>query len=134
MTSNHPVILFDGVCNLCNHAVNFIIDRDQRQQFRFVSLQSEVGESLLASYHLPSQYRSSLVLIENRQVYTRSTAALRIARRLDGVWPLCYAFIILPSVIRDYLYNIVARNRYRWFGRSKTCRYPTEAERQRFIV
>ena len=134
MTSDQPIILFDGVCNLCNGAVNFVIDRDRRQRFRFASLQSEVGEGLLAQYRLPPEYLRSLVLVENNRVYTRSTAALRIARHLDGIWPLCYVFMVLPPAIRDYLYNFVARNRYRWFGKSESCRYPTAAERQRFLV
>ena len=134
MKSDQPVVLFDGVCNLCNGAVNFIIDRDRQQQFCFASLQSEVGESLLEQHQLPPEYLRSLVLVENNRVYTKSTAALRIARRLDGAWPLCYVFIVLPPVIRDYLYNIVARNRYRWFGKSESCRYPTADERQRFLV
>ncbi len=134
MTSDRPVVLFDGVCNLCNGAVNFIIDRDAHQQFRFASLQSEVGEELLAQYELPGAYTESLVLIENQKLYTKSTAALKIVRRLDGFWPLCYVFIILPPVFRDYLYTIVAKNRYRWFGKSEACRYPTEAERARFLV
>ena len=134
MKSDQPVVLFDGVCNLCNGAVNFIIDRDRQQQFYFASLQSEVGESLLEQHQLPPEYLRSLVLVENNRVYTKSTAALRIARRLDGAWPLCYVFIVLPPVIRDYLYNIVARNRYRWFGKSESCRYPTADERQRFLV
>lgn len=134
MTSDRPVVLFDGVCNLCNGAVNFIIDRDARQQFRFASLQSEVGEQLLREYRLPSEYLRSLVLIDNQEACTKSTAALKIARRLDGLWPLCYVFIALPPVFRDYLYNIVARNRYRWFGQSEACRYPTKAERARFLT
>lgn len=134
MTSKQPVILFDGVCNLCNGAVNFIIDRDTHQQFRFASLQSEAGEQLLAQYDLPTAYLRSLVLVEDGGVYTKSTAALRIARRLDGLWSLSYVFMVLPPVIRDYLYNIVAQYRYRLFGRSESCRLPTEAERARFLV
>ena len=134
MTSKHPVILFDGVCNLCNGAVNFIIDRDVHQHFRFASLQSETGRQLLAQHELPEVFLESLVLIENQKVYVRSAAALNIARHLDGLWPLCYVFIILPPVIRDYLYTIVAEHRYQWFGKSEACRYPTAAERARFLV
>lgn len=119
---------------MCNGAVNFIIDRDARQQFHFASLQSEVGRQLLAKYQLPDIYLRSLVLVEGQKVYTKSTASLKIACRLDGFWPLCYVFVVLPPVFRDYLYTIVAQNRYRWFGKSETCRYPTEAERARFLV
>ena len=134
MTSNLPVVLFDGVCNLCNGAVNFIIDRDKEQRFRFASLQSDVGQELLTQHQLPASYLGSLVLIEGGQVSVKSTAALRIARQLDGGWSLWYGFIVLPSAIRDFFYDIVARNRYRLFGQSDTCRYPTEAERARFLV
>lgn len=134
MTSNRPTILFDGFCNLCNGAVNFVIDRDMRQQFCFASLQSEVGKRLLAQHQLPEAYLRSLVLIERQKAYIKSAAALRIARRLGGLWPLCYVFIVFPPAIRDYLYTIVAKNRYRWFGKSEACRYPTEAERARFLV
>ena len=133
MTSDGPVVLFDGVCNLCNGAVNFIIDRDKQQQFRFASLQSEAGEKLLKQYALPNIYLRSLVLVERQKVFTKSTAALKIARRLDGLWPLCYIFIIFPPVIRDFFYDIVGRNRYRFFGKSDGCRYPTAADRDRFI-
>lgn len=134
MTSNTPIVLFDGVCNLCNGAVNFIIDHDKKQRFRFASLQSETGKALLARHGFPASYLHSLVLVEEHRVSVKSTAALRIARLLDGGWPLCYGFIIFPSAIRDFFYDIVARNRYRFFGKSDACRYPTEAERARFIV
>ena len=133
-TFDGSIVLFDGVCNLCNGAVNFIIDRDASQRFRFASLQSEVGQELLARYGLPTHYTDSLVVIEDKKVSTKSTAALNIARHLDGAWPLCYVFILLPAAIRDFFYDIVARNRYRVFGRSNTCRYPTEAERARFLI
>ena len=133
MTSDKPIVLFDGVCNLCNGAVNFIIDRDKRQRFRFASLQSEVGEKLLAQHELPTTYLHSLVLVEDQKVFIKSTAALKIARHLDGAWPLCYIFIVLPPMVRDFFYDIVARNRYRLFGKSESCRYPTTAERARFV-
>ena len=134
MISDSSIVLFDGVCNLCNGAVNFIMDRDPRQQFRFASLQSEVGEALLAQHGLPTSYLGSLVLVEGQKVYTKSTAALRITRRLSGLWPLFYVFIVLPTGVRDFFYDIIARNRYRVFGKSDTCRLPTAAERARFVV
>ena len=133
-TSEQSVVLFDGVCNLCNGSVNFIIDRDKRQRFQFASLQSEAGQALLRQHGLSGTYLQSLVLIEPRKVYFRSTAALHIARHLSQPWPLFYVFIALPSVIRDFFYDIVARNRYRLFGKSETCRIPTEAERARFLT
>lgn len=134
MISDRPIVLFDGVCNLCNGAVNFIIDRDKQQQFRFASLQSEVGEKLLAQHEMSATYLHSLVLVEGQKVFIKSTAPLKIARRLDGLWPLCYIFILLPPVVRDFFYDIVARNRYRLFGKSEACRYPTAADRARFLV
>ena len=135
MTSDHlSLVLFDGVCNLCNSSVNFIMDHDRQQRFRFASLQSEAGQEVLARHELATDYRHSLVLVEGEKAFTKSTAALKIARCLDGAWPLCYVFIVLPPVIRDFFYDIVARNRYRLFGRSDTCRYPTEAERARFLT
>ena len=135
MTSDHlSLVLFDGVCNLCNSSVNFIVDHDRQQRFRFASLQSEAGQEVLARHELATDYRHSLVLVEDGKAFTKSTAALKIARCLDGAWPLCYVFIVLPPVIRDFFYDIVARNRYRLFGRSDTRRYPTEAERARFLT
>ena len=134
VTSDRSVVLFDGVCNLCNGAVNFIMDRDPLQCFQFASLQSEAGQQLLAHHGLSSYYLDSLVLVAQGKVFTKSTAALTIARRLDGFWPICYVFIVVPSVIRNFFYDIVARNRYRLFGKSDTCRYPTEAERTRFLT
>ena len=135
MTSDQPAtVLFDGVCNLCNGAVNFIIDHDRRQRFRFASLQSPAGQELLTRHALPSAYLQSLVLLEDGKVSTKSTAALKIARRLDGGWPFCYVFILLPTPIRDFFYDIVARSRYQWFGRSEACRYPTKAEQARFLT
>lgn len=132
--ANHDIILFDGVCNLCNSAVNFIIDRDPNQQFIFSSLQSESGRNLLKRHHYDTQYLDSLVLIQNGKVYFKSTAALRIAQQLSGMWPLFYAFIVLPPFIRDFFYDIVARFRYQAFGQSDKCRIPTPEVTSRFLV
>ena len=110
------VVLFDGVCNLCNGFVNFVIDRDPGHQFKFGSLQSQKAKVLLADHPAPLTELSTVVLIEGSKVYTRSTAALRIVRKLKGGWPLLYAFIIIPGPFRDVIYNFVARKRYSWFG------------------
>src|SRR5438067_13913252 len=113
------IVLFDGVCNLCNASVGFIVDRDRRGYFQFAALQSEVGQRLLASHGPLPATIDSVALLEGGRLYTRSRAALRIARRLDGLWPLLFALSILPAPIADAAYAWVARNRYRWFGRTE---------------
>lgn len=128
-----PVILFDGVCNLCNASVDFILRRDRRVRFLFAPLQSEAARERLAAIGAPAPKLDSMLLLEDGRLFDRSTAALRIARRLDGLWPLLYALILVPRPVRDYFYDGIARNRYRWFGRRETCRVPTQAERGRFL-
>jgi len=127
------IVLFDGICNLCNNSVQFIIDRDPSAQFQFASLQSPQAQELLKKYHLENGYSESIVLIQGSHIYTASTAALRIARHLSKPWPMLYIFIFIPRSIRDWFYSIIARNRYRWFGRRDTCMAPTPALRQRFL-
>lgn len=128
----HAIVLFDGICNLCNGSVTFIMDRDPEGYFRFAPLQSDVAQDLLRD-SAKSKSLSSLVLLEGGQCYSRSTAVLRIARRLRGGWPLLYFLIILPRPIRDYLYSWVASNRYRWFGKTETCQVPTPERISRFL-
>ena len=129
------IVLFDGVCNFCNGAVNFIIDRDQQGKFAFASLQSEVGSEILKNYRLTTRYQAldSIVLVKNNRVYVKSRAALEIAKELDGGWPLFYTFIILPPFIRDFFYDLLAKYRYKLFGKSETCRIPTADIRDRFL-
>lgn len=129
----HAVVLFDGVCNLCSGAVNFIIDHDPGEYFHFGTLQSAEAAAMLASAELPLSYRESLVLFEQGRWYVRSTAALRIARKLGGIWPLFYGLILLPRPLRDAVYDFVAAHRYHWFGRRETCRIPTPELKQRFL-
>jgi len=128
-----PVILFDGVCNFCNSSVNFIIKRNREKDIRFAALQSEAGKRLLNEYRLPAGEMESIVFIENGNAYQRSSAALRICRRLSGAWPLCYGFILVPRFIRDAVYNWIAANRYKWFGVQEQCMIPTPEVRERFI-
>ena len=128
-----PIILFDGVCNLCNASVNFVIDRDPRGIFRFAALQSEVARPMLEKQGLTDEALDSIVLLEKDKIYRRSTAALRIAKRLKGVWPLLYLFIVVPPPLRNAVYDWIARNRYRWFGKSETCRVPTPELQERFL-
>ncbi|MEM8485291.1 MAG: thiol-disulfide oxidoreductase DCC family protein [Bacteroidota bacterium] len=139
--NTHPmedrVILFDGVCNLCNSSVNFVIDRDRAGLYKFSALQSAEAKAYLAKAGLngevDDELLQSVVLYENGVLYKKSTAALRIARQLDGPWPLLYAFVIAPRFIRDAVYDVIARNRYFWFGQRDACRLPTPELRQRFL-
>lgn len=131
--NDHPVILFDGVCNLCNGAVQFVIRHDRTGIFKFASLQSESGQQLLKKYDLPLTDFNSFALIQNGVAFTRSTAALKVARLLKGPISLLYGFIIVPAFIRNAVYNLIAKNRFRWFGKMDHCMIPTPALRARFL-
>ena len=133
MADPPPVVLFDGVCRFCDGAVNFIIDRDRRQAFRFAALQSTAGQDLLRKAGLPTDRVDTLVLFEGERASVRSTAALRIARRLRWPWPLLSVLLWIPRPIRDWGYDFIAKRRYRWFGQLDACRLPTPALRQRFL-
>jgi predicted DCC family thiol-disulfide oxidoreductase YuxK len=128
------ILLFDGVCNLCNAAVNFVIDRDPRARIKFASLQSAAGQQLLQRFGLSTSDFDTMVLIEGDRYYTRSTAGLRVARHLKKPWPLLYGLIIVPPPLRNLVYNFIARHRYRWFGRSQECRVPTPELKARFLA
>lgn len=128
----HPVILFDGVCNFCDASVQFILKRDPNEIFHFASLQSDAGQELLGKYKVPDDV-DSMILIENEKVYYKSSAALRISRHLQGVWKLFYAFIILPAPIRNAMYDLIAKNRYKWFGQKESCMLPPPNVRKRFL-
>src|SRR4051812_20712440 len=129
----HPVVLFDGVCNLCNASVQLIIDRDPAAHFRFASLQSDVGQQLLAQVGAPPETPDSVLLVENGKLYIESEAALRIARHLRGPLRLTWVLLAVPHQLRDPAYRFIARNRYRWFGKSESCRVPTPELRARFL-
>ncbi|MET0392273.1 MAG: thiol-disulfide oxidoreductase DCC family protein [Chitinophagaceae bacterium] len=133
MTPASPVILFDGVCNLCNNTVQFILKRDKKKQFLFGSLQGKAGQQLLRQFNLPTADFNSFVLAEGDRFYTRSTAVLRMLKRLGGGWSLLYGFIVVPKFIRDGIYNWVARNRYKWYGRRDECMIPTPELKARFL-
>lgn len=133
VTHDGPVILFDGECNLCNGAVNFIIRRDPRKRFRFAPYQSAPGRALADQAGLTEAASGTIILLEEGHARARSTAALRIARRLRGLWPLLYVFIIIPRPIRDWVYDWVARNRYRWFGKRDECMIPGPEVKDRFL-
>ena len=127
------IILFDGDCNFCDSSVQFIIKRDPAAHFLFTSLQSEKGLELTKKYAIPEDV-DSLVLIENGKAFTKSSAALRIAKKLDGLWHLLFLFILVPRKIRDGVYDYVAKNRYKWFGKKEdACMLPSPEQRKRFI-
>ncbi len=128
-----PVILFDGVCNLCDGTVNFVIDRDPQAHFRFAALQSRAGQELLARHGLPEGYLDSIVLVEGGQAYTQSTSMLKILGGLGAPWNWLAMLTIIPAPLRDGVYKLIAHNRYNWFGKQETCRIPTEDIKARFL-
>lgn len=132
-TFEHPVLLFDGVCNLCNSSVQFIIDKDPKSKFHFASLQSDIGQELLDRFGANSGSLDSVVLIKNDKVYSRSSAALQALKTLGGGWSLFYAFVIIPKPVRDVVYDWIAKNRYKWFGKKDACWLPTPDLRTRFL-
>lgn len=127
------IILFDGVCNLCNGAVNFIIERDNKKYFQFAALQSTTGKSILEKFNIKVNNLETIILVENEKYYVKSTAALRIAKRLPSAWSFFYLFILIPVFLRDGSYSLIAKNRYRWFGKKEQCRIPTLELQKRFV-
>ena len=132
-TPTSPVILFDGVCNLCSRAVSFVIARDPQGRFRFAALQSAPARHLLRQHGLPTAELSTVVLVDGERTYTKSDAVLRIVRRLSFPWPLLVVGRLVPRPLRDAAYDWVARNRFEWFGRRRTCLVPTAELRARFL-
>ena len=133
LPNDKKIILFDGLCNFCNFWVNYVIDHDEKDFFRFASLQSEFGQSILSNLNLAENDFDTFVLIESKKYFIRSTAALKVVKDISGWLKILYPFIILPEFIRDSVYNLIAKNRYKIFGKSETCRVPTEEEKSKFI-
>ena len=137
MGSDHsiikPVILFDGVCNLCNSSVQFIIRKDKKQRFLFASLQSDYAKAVLPETLSNSNDLRSIVLVEGDQIKIKSSAVLTISKSLSGLWPVMHAFMIIPRFIRDRVYNFIAKNRYRWFGKKDQCMIPSPELESRFV-
>lgn len=156
----HGLIFFDGICNLCNHTVQFIINRDQQDYFRFAALQSDVakdqltllndGKQKIAAHESNQQVLkpqanqekdvvsdqhelNTIVLLEGGKAYYRSTAALRITKRLGGLWPMLYGLIIIPPFIRDFFYQLISKNRYRIWGRQESCMIPSPELKSKFL-
>jgi predicted DCC family thiol-disulfide oxidoreductase YuxK len=128
-----PVVLFDGVCNLCNGSVIFIIKRDAQSKLKFASLQSDYGVEQMKKFNLPPSSLNSVLLIRGDRLYQKSNAALEIVAMLDGLWPGLYLLKIIPRFLRDLIYDWISRNRYRWFGKKEECMIPTPDMKSRFI-
>ncbi len=128
-----PIVLFDGVCNFCNGTVNFLLRQDRQRRLRFAALQSEAGQELLKAHGMPTTEHGSFVLIEGTKAYTRSTAGLRLYRHLPWYWKWTQLFWIVPRPLRDAVYNWIARNRYKWFGKKDACMIPSPEMRERFL-
>ena len=133
-TQNRPVVIFDGVCELCNASVDFIMKWEKRPDLLFTANQNEPGRKIMEKHGQDPDSVSTIFLYENGKLYSRSTAALRIARRLKFPLNLLYAGMILPRFLRDAVYKWIARNRYRWFGKKDTCRMPSPEEMARFLL
>ncbi len=133
LSHQHPVVLFDGVCNLCNGTVNFLLRQDRRARLRFAPLQAAASQLLLRQLGRGTAEFDTMLLLENGVVYQKSTADLRISRHLPSAWPLLYGLLLVPRFLRDGIYDFVARNRYRWFGRQDACMLPSAKVRGQFV-
>ncbi|MBC6111369.1 thiol-disulfide oxidoreductase DCC family protein [Pedobacter fastidiosus] len=129
-----PVIFFDGVCNLCNASVQFVIEHDHENLFKFTALQSAYAKEVLPQFNVDPEKLNSILLLENGILYTKSSSALRVAKKLNGLWPLLFGFIIIPKFIRDWFYDIIAKNRYKWWGKQESCWVPTPDLKSKFYL
>ena len=127
------VVLFDGVCRLCSTWVRFLIRFDREHKFKLATVQSEEGQAILSFFGLPLDEYETMLLIEGDQMYGKSNAFFRVVRQLPFPWPVLSCFGLIPRTLRDRVYDCIARNRYRWFGKYDTCRMPSAAERKRFL-
>ncbi len=133
-TSASPVILFDGVCKLCNRSVNFILQIDRTGRLKMASLQSDYGRRVLEDHGMKSGPLDSMMFLEGERLTTKSTAVIRISKYLGGAWPLCTGALLIPRFIRDALYDVIAKNRYKWFGQYDTCPLPDPKYEDRFYT
>jgi predicted DCC family thiol-disulfide oxidoreductase YuxK len=131
--SDKKIVFFDGVCNLCSGAVQFILKRNKSKNILFASLQSKIGQQMLIQYALPLNNFSSFVFLENGILNQQSTGALKTTKYLDAAWPLLFVFIIVPPFIRNAVYNWISKNRYKWFGKKTECWLPTNDLKERFL-
>jgi len=130
---NKSIILFDGYCLLCEWSVKFVLKQDKFNSFLFASLQSEMGMSILREHGIRKNYNESVILVENSKLYHESDAALRITKKLNGLWPILYSFIIIPKCLRNWIYKIVSRNRFKWFKKKNECYLPKKSEKDKFL-
>ena len=133
LNSKYDIILFDGVCNLCNSSVNFVIRHDKKNQFKFAALQSDIGEKLGEEYGIDPMKTDSILFISNNKHFIKSTAALKIARRLSGGYPLFYGLMIIPTFLRNWVYDYIAKNRYKWYGKKESCMIPAKELKSKFL-
>jgi predicted DCC family thiol-disulfide oxidoreductase YuxK len=132
MTKMNKIVLFDGECHFCDQSVQFIIKRDPNAAFKFASLQNDIGRQIMRDYEIPLHI-DSLILIEDKQYFIKSTAALRICKKLKGVWKIGVFFLLIPTPIRDLVYDFIAKNRYKWFGKKEVCEIPSPEIKKRFL-
>jgi len=130
---NESLVLFDGVCNFCNYWVQFALKRNRKKTLKFGSLQGNTAQKILPSFNIDPNVLSSVYLIENNKLYKESSAALHICKHLDGLWKIFYVLIIIPAFLRDPFYKLIARYRYKWFGKKESCMIPTPEQRARFV-
>ena len=133
MKTDKKILLFDGVCNLCNSSVTFVIKHDKKDLFRFAALQDPAGKGLIEKHQIDTSKTDSIILVDGDKAYVKSTAALKVARHLGGGYPLLYAFMIIPNFIRNWVYDYVARNRYNWYGKKESCMLPTPELKSKFL-
>lgn len=133
LSTNKSIILFDGVCNLCNSTVQFVLKHDKKERFLFASLQSDAAQEILLHFKQDISTLSSLKLIKNGKIYDKSTAALLIVKELNDLWSVLAIFLIIPKFLRDPLYNLIAKNRYKWFGKKEQCMVPHPSLKKRFL-
>jgi len=133
MKNIYKIILFDGVCNLCNNAVTFVIKHDKKDRFRFAALQSDIGKDYVLKFKIDPSETDSIILIDGENYFIKSTAALYISKSLSGAYPLFFVFIIVPLFFRNWIYDYIAKNRYKWFGRKDNCMIPTPDLKDKFL-
>lgn len=131
---NDQIILFDGVCNFCNSSINFVIDHDPEKHFKFAPLQSDIGQEILNHFHKNTKDFDSVILLKDNQLYQKSEAALEIVKHLSGFWKYLSIFGILPTFFLNFFYDIIAKSRYKIFGKTDSCRMPTPELRERFLL
>ena len=131
---NKTILLFDGYCNLCHASVQFVLKHEKKRDTYFTSLQSKTGMEILTYYSIDPLVTDSLVLIENNKAYIKSSAALRLAKHLKGIFPLAFGFIIIPPFIRNCVYDFIAKNRYKWYGKKDSCLIPDPELAKRFLL